>query len=442
MTQMKTGIKGLSALGAALMVATTPAMAGVDADARIKELEKKLERSMQMIESLQSEMQSLKNTKAPAELAPTSVASAEQSAKIETLEKQVAQLGSGLASRSSTEDGLAVHGFADVGLRRSGENNPTFGRGKKGFNLGNFDLYLTPQFGNNIRSLIELNFEILDDGTVGTDLERLQVGYAFNDSLTTWMGRFHTPYGYWNTAFHHGGQIQTSVLRPRFLDFEDKGGILPAHTTGAWATGTFNLESSKFGYDAYVGNAQHIDNGVLNMQMAGSDKFRAIGGFNAWYSPKNLSALRLGLHGLRGNIEENASGNLTRLNMFGGYGVFIDDNWEALAEYYRFNNTNETGVAPGSHQSTAWFTQLGYNLGKITPYGRLEKSRLDQADNYFNQQTNGRSYNRSVLGLRYDVDLKSAIKFELNHTNKKDLTVGGVAEDGYNEAYIQYSIRF
>lgn len=432
-----TGIKTLTALGAAMMVAAGPAAAAGDADARIKELEKKLERSMQMIEALQGEVQSLKGAKAAAEPA-VAAASAEQAAKIENLERQVSQLGSGLGG----DDGIALHGFADVGLRRSGENNATYGQGNKGFDLGTFDLYLTPKFGTNVRSLIELNFEVDNGGAVTTDLERLQVGYAFNDTLTAWIGRFHTPYGYWNTAFHHGAQIQTSVLRPRFLDFEDKGGILPAHSTGAWATGTYDVGSARLGYDAYVANAQHIDRTerVLDMKMAGDAKFRAMGGFNAWATPKSLSALRLGAHGLRGTIADDLTGSETRLNMLGGYGAFIDDDWEVLGEYYHFDNTNLTG-GTGKHQSNAWYAQLGRSFGQYTPYGRLEKTSLSQADNYFALQANGRSYNRSVIGLRYDVDPKSALKLELNRTKKKNLGVG-VADDGYNEAYIQYSIRF
>ena len=68
-------------------------------------------------------------------------------------------------------------------------------------------------------------------------MERAQLGYSFSDALTFWVGRFHTPYGYWNTAFHHGAQIQTSVTRPLFIDFEDKGGILRAHSLGLLAHG-------------------------------------------------------------------------------------------------------------------------------------------------------------------------------------------------------------
>jgi hypothetical protein len=49
----------------------------------------------------------------------------------------------------------------------------------------------------------------------------------------------------------------------------------------------------------------------------------------------------------------------------------------------------------------------------------------------------GSSYFREALGLRFDVDLKSALKLELAHTHDTDrdfLT--------YDEALLQYAIRF
>ena len=125
----------------------------------------------------------------------------------------------------------ALRGFADVGAGFSGN------RGNKGFINGSLDFYLTPQLSANVKSVIELVFEHDDRGVVSPDLERLQVGYTFNNGNTVWLGRFHSPLGYWNTSFHHGQQLQTSVLRPQMIDFEDKGGIVPAHTVGIWGSG-------------------------------------------------------------------------------------------------------------------------------------------------------------------------------------------------------------
>ncbi|MBL8473339.1 MAG: hypothetical protein KF778_03795 [Rhodocyclaceae bacterium] len=443
-------------IAAALAVSATPAGAADTADAaKLKALEQKLEQSLRMIEALQDKVKSLEGSAAAKSAPANTAAAAEQSARLDSLERQVSQLGSGLASRSSSDDGLPVHGFADVGMRRSGENNAVFGKGNKGAAVGLFDLYLSPQFGDHVKALVELAVEVDRDGGAAIDLERLQAGYAFNDALTAWIGRFHTPYGYWNTAFHHGAQIQTSILRPRFLDFEDKGGILPTHTVGGWLTGALNVGPARVGYDAYAGNAPHIEGatptapsllrrGELNMRAAGSGSHQTSTGFNLWVSPRSLSALRIGLHGLRANVADDLANN-TRLNMLGGYGVFIDDNWEVLGEYYHFRNRDLSG-ASGTHGSNASYLQAGYNFGRVTPFARAERTRLDQTDNYFGSQLFGRSYDRFALGMRYDLNAKSALKFELNRTRQKDLVaadgITAAPDDSYIEALMQFSFRF
>ena len=464
-----------------LAISTAPAtVLATDADS-IKALEKKLEqsmrmneRSLQLIEELSAKVKQLEQANATArssQAAPVqAVMQSVPNEKIDELERQVTQLTSGL-SRRSDDAGLPIHGFADVGLGRSSEDNLVAGRQRRGFNVGSFDLYMTPQFGDRVKTLIELIFEV-NDGELATDLERLQIGYAFNDAATVWLGRFHTPYGYWNTAFHHGAQIQTSVSRPVFLDFEDKGGILPSHTTGVWLNGGLPLGPGKLGYDGYIGNSPSIAGaagvtplnnptslsaanptgfnptvnagsyagaGVLNMQMSGNATHRPSVGYNLWYEPKALAGLRLGLHGLHATVVDDSSdNNRTGLNMLGAYGVFSDENWEVMGEYYRFRNKDISGNT-GTHGSSARYLQAGYVIGLYTPYARVESTHLDQRDDYFAVQTSGRSYKRQTVGLRYDVDPKAALKLEYGRTRKTDL---GVADDAYSDTRVLYSIRF
>ncbi len=171
--------------------------------------------------------------------------------RIDALEKQVSQMGARLPT--SQDEGLPLHGFMDVGVGARSKG------GSKGFGLGNLDLYLTPRIGERIKGLIELNFEISDVGELDTDLERMQIGYVFSDAATVWAGRFHSPWGYWNTAYHHGQQIQTTLTRPKFLEFEDRGGIIPAHSVGMWGTGAIPAGTGKLTYDIFTGNSQRID---------------------------------------------------------------------------------------------------------------------------------------------------------------------------------------
>lgn len=452
----------IPASAAALVLALAGQAQAQSSDAaRIQELERKLERSLELINQLSSKINQIEQANASAR--DVQAKTAQQAEKLEAIEKHVSEIGGSL-SRRSADSGLPVHGFADVGLLKSGENNPTF-RGRKGAALGTFDLYLTPQFGDRVKGLVELAFEADRDGGIATDLERLQIGYLFSDAATGWLGRFHTPYGYWNTAFHHGAQIQTSSLRPRFLDFEDKGGILPAHTTGAWLTGALGMSGGKFGYDLFVGNAPQINGnttgttlatsnptgfsaavnagtyagtGTMNMRQSGSTTGRTSTGFNAWYEPGAVDGLRLGLHGMRAEVADDFA-NTTLLNMSGGYFAFTRDPWEVLGEYYRFRNNDRSG-GTGTHASWAGYTQIGYNIAKWTPFARIERAKLDQTDNYFGVQESGRSYKRWAVGLRYDVDPKAALKVEFASTRKENLGPG--LDDKYPELRVQYAVSF
>jgi hypothetical protein len=408
-------------------------MAFAQSDAeRIKELERKLERSMQLIEQLTRRMNELEKTPpAPVpELPPRG-----QEARIEALEKDLRQRASGHDQHG--EAGIPVHGFADVGYEHS--TRPRDGDRKSGFVLGNLDFFFTPNFGR-VKMLAELNFEVERDGTLLTDLERMQLGYTVSDALTAWMGRFHTPYGYWNAAFHHGAQIQT-VTRPRFLEFEDRGGILPAHTVGLWTTGRIAAGNGKIVYDAYIGNGGRIVDGVLDFNAFRDDNSnKAVGGNLGYRFGGDLDGILVGVHALQEEMGAYASGLLrsrSRLGVTGGYFYADINNWEAIGEYYRFRNKDLSGGS-GTHASWAAFLQAGHTYFDLwTPYYRWEKAVLDQTDNYFAAQESARSYTRHVLGLKYSLNPNTSLKLEANRTRE---SLGG--EKTYTETRAQFAVRF
>jgi hypothetical protein len=418
------------------------ANAAEDQSERVRELEKKLQKSMEMIEQLQTRMRALENAAKPvvpaAVAIPAGSAQTAEGNRITQLEQNVAQMVSNASSASnasSTAVGIPLRGFADIGYRqRSGETT-------KGFNLGSLDFYLTPSFGNGFRGLAELIFETGAGGGLATDLERLQVGYDFNDSLTLWAGRFHTPYGYWNNAFHHGAQIQASILRPRFIGFEDNGGTLPAHSVGLWATGKIDSGGGKISYNAYVANAQTIElengpgSGVLSPNAAGSPNGRAtLGGSLGFHFSGALKGTEVGAHWLTSTIDDtSAEANRTRVGMFGGYFVYNENDWEIIGETYQFRNRS----GGKSFSSNASFLQIGREFGTFTVFGRAERGRFDQADPYFGQQESGRSYSRLSTGLKFDVTPSAALKFELLRHRPKDS-----GQESYNEGLAQFAVRF
>jgi hypothetical protein len=422
-----------SALALALAGAFLPSQAQTGEAERLKALEQKLEASLRTIEALNQRLSQLEQPAAAA--APAGG----WGARLDTVERTVTQLEAAHAAAAQVDTGLPIHGFADV---QAGVRNPAAAQanqGRRGFGLGVFDLYMAPQITNQVKALIELAFEYGPEGELGIDLERLQLGYVFSDALTLWAGRFHTPYGYWNTAFHHGAQLQTTLARPRFLEFEDGGGILPAHSVGLWANGGWRTSAGKLGYDAYVVNGDAIKHGVLDYQASGDgDANVGVGG--RLQLAVAGTGWTVGVHGLTqrvagDNAATTASGRV-RLGMLGGFATFDNDDWEAMGEFYRFRN-RDLGGNTGTHGSTAWYVQLGRNVGEqFTPYVRLERAALDGADPYFALQDSGRSYRRAVAGVRFNVSPKAALKAEYQRTTE-DGTAGVPST-----LALQYAVRF
>ncbi len=341
-------------------------------------------------------------------------------------------------------DGIPLHGFADVGFStHSAESSDP-----KGFNVGSLDFYLTPRFNDRVKGLIEIIFETTPEGEIATDLERMQMGYTFSDAATVWAGRFHTPYGYWNTGFHHGAQMQTSVARPRFIDFEDKGGILPAHMVGMLGTGKVRMGEGKLTYDIFAGNGPQVvmggaaggQDGTLSINAAGDDNRKAMTGLNVGYEASGkLDGLRVAVHALRGEVADDSTAhNNTELSISGGSIMYFEDDWEILSELYIFNNTDKSGAA-GKNRSTASYVQVGKTFSNWTPYVRKEVVVLSQSDNYFTAQANGQSYNRESAGFKYDLNPKASIKLELQNS---DFAAGNRPASSYRSLLLQHAIRF
>lgn len=421
-----------------LLACALAASARADDADRLTDLENRLDESLQLIRQLTERVRELEaregNGQAMAESAPASAsAGGDVAGQNAALEHEIAEIAAAQTPHDAQAATL-LHGFADVG---AGTHNPITPDLKGAF-VGSLDLYLTPRFGDRTSGLFELNFEVGEEGELEVDLERAQMGYQFANAGTVWIGRFHTPYGYYNAAFHHGQQISTSLRRPRFIAFEDQGGIMPAHTVGSWFTGGERIESGRVTYDLYVGNAQTIQDGVLDMGAAGIEDANVIFGGNLGFLPDGaLEGLKIGVSAFTDEVDDDLMpGDRTRVNTYGLYFAYDADRWEHIAELYVFDDEDLSGSG-GSHRSEAGFVQLAYRTGRLTPYARYERADLDQDDHFFSAQGAGVSYHREALGLRFDLALSAALKLELATTHTSDR-----AREPYEEALMQYAIRF
>jgi hypothetical protein len=422
-----------SAIGIALGCAISGAShAQTDAE-RIRELERKLEQSLKTIDALGARVKELENRVGPADAAPAPPSPPATAAAGESAEHEHARrptdAGAGLF-----QPPIVLRGFADVGGGYTSES----GR-KKGFVDGSLDFYLTPRLSENVKSVIELVFEHDIDGVLSADLERLQIGYTWNDAASVWLGRFHSPLGYWNTEYHHGSELQTSVLRPQMIAFEDQGGVVPAHTVGVWGTGAVRVGAGKATYDLIVGNSPSISDGELDPNNVGSNRFAWASGFNFGYLfGGNAEGLKVGVDGYHAQVSSTSTPAIvTRMNILGAYAATEGDLWELNAEYYYWYNQDVSG-GTGNYRSWGGFAQLGRHFGNWTPYVRVEQGIFNQKDNYFALLDGGRSYSLQALGLRYELTSTSALKFEADHVNTRTTPPTG----SFNRLLMQWAMRF
>jgi len=327
---------------------------------------------------------------------------------------------------------IPLRGFFDIDARYIGKEN------KSKLSTGYLDFYLTKDLSDKINILIDLVFETVND-SYATDLERVQITYDANEYLQIVSGKFLTPYGYWNTAFNYGLQIQTSILRPKFIAFEDRGGILPSHSVGVMAEGFVN----NFNYNFYITSGLHIKKEILdNKQVLGlistsngeSQDGNNLVGLTLAY---NINNTKVGVHSFYQKVDifDNRSSNVF---MYGAFFAMESENIELYSELYLFNNKNNSGALSGKYlQSSAFFVQFAYLYKSFKPYVRIEDTHYNEDDFYFSSQSTiaGKSYERAALGIAYNITEDATIKIAT--IANKD-----VDSDTEFDFLTQFAIRF
>jgi hypothetical protein len=168
-----------------------------------------------------------------------------------------------------TLGGLALYGFADFGFYKlfmpKGSLLRTQLFGDSAFAVGNLNTYLSGELGGGWRSLMEIRFTYLPNGsrpitasgiervsTAAQDytnsgrvrntgsifIERAWIEYSASAALNLRGGSWLTPYGIWNED--HGSPTIIPVTRPYVIGLE----LLPERQTGLLLYGSFFASES------------------------------------------------------------------------------------------------------------------------------------------------------------------------------------------------------
>lgn len=297
---------------------------------------------------------------------------------------------------------------------------------KTNFELGEFDLFVTSKY-EKAYFLSELVIAFYETD-FAPDMERMILGYKFNDNFQLQGGKVHIPVGFWNNRFHHGSVIQPTISRPAILAFEDDGGgFIPIHQVGIEAKGS-KLTKLNLGYDILVSN------GISANNVAEQNKHKAITG-KLYAEPTD--GLEISVSGMYDKLDSgnfNSYGNeLNRSTVYNviGAGVSyfnVENPFEMSAEYYFItakNSVYDDNVSGG-------FLYMGIAQKKFKFYtlGNLIINNQKSLSPFFNiaNKTN------LTLGANYQVDDMAIVKLEFTNNFNSQI--------GQQEIKLQFALGF
>jgi hypothetical protein len=304
---------------------------------------------------------------------------------------------------------LRISGFGDVNF--SATHLP---EGPRGFSLGQLALHMIAELSPRVTFFGELSFSARPDAGQGsppvtgfnTEVERMIIRFDRSDQLKVSFGRYHTPINWWNTAYHHGQWLQTSIARPEMTQFG--GRFLPVHFVGALVEGGVPAGGWNLNYKAGVGNGRGQ---VISRAGDAGD----LNGNRAWLA--NLYSKPDAAYGLEfggavyGDTVTLADAREFDEHIVAGHVVWNKENPEVIAEFagVRHVQAGTTTV----NWSRAFYVQVAYRLPwqerLWKPYFRFEHVGIADADAMFATVP---ELDGSTAGIRYDLSQYAAIKGE------------------------------
>ncbi len=296
------------------------------------------------------------------------------------------------------------------------------------------DLFFTVDY-RNLRILAEGFASTKEDH--GAHIERLQVGWNVDSKAAFWLGRFHNPLGLWNTTYHHGSFLQTSISRPGIVEFEDESGILPLHLTGILTEGTHSTVDTRWNYAIALGAGPHLNDHLesLDILELNDSPTRLSTTLNLSLQPSNESENRLG--GFVGYTEIPADDSPADQVKQQVIGIYSD--WELRSSrllgsaFYITNETQLTGEKKESSFISAYGQFECLLLTRWTPYIRIEESFNDKGDPYLSLFP-AFIRDRILAGIRFDISRRQALTLEISNVHLESIR--------YKQATLQWSAVF
>ena len=282
-------------------------------------------------------------------------------------------------------------------------------QGEDGFALGQSVGQFNVTLDDRLSAFTELTAGAKRDEDFEFEVERLIVRYDFSDYAKLSVGRYHTQLGYWNTAFHHGAWLQTTVSRPQAVKFG--GNVLPVHFLGAVLEG--QIGATGIGYTLGIGNGRGED--IHDPGDLGDFNNSPAGLFALNYRPPGRYRLNAGISGYFEKVRVRSEPDVDE-QIYSAHLALESETPEILVEYL-FARHESSASKASTHTA---YAQLGYRLPyfsqQFKPYVRVEWLDVDDDDPLLGKDgpKDGRTpdYNGVIAGLRWDFSQYAVIKVE------------------------------
>ncbi len=305
---------------------------------------------------------------------------------------------------------LRISGFGNIDFAAQNRSE-----GPRGFNEGQFVLHLASALSPRVNFFGEMSFTPRADAGTGSpaatgfnaEVERAIIRFDQSDHLKVSFGRYHTPINWWNTAFHHGAWLQTTISRPEMTQFG--GRFIPVHFVGSLVEGSTPASGWNVSYQAGIGNGR--GNVISRGGDAGDNNARPAYVFNAFTKPDRAFGLQFGGSLYLDRVSTTGRPEFNE-RIVAAHAVWLREDPEVIAEIADVRHTQVGGALTTSNR--AYYIQAAYRLSAFDrlwkPYFRFEHIGIDAADQVF---TGVPGLDGSTLGVRYDLSTYAAVKSEV-----------------------------